>query len=113
MSGYEQLSIDRSKPGRWTVTFSNPPINILGPVGIRELRDLVVEAEADTSVRVVVFRSGNPDFFIAHFETPDIGANSGPSGAEVSKLWIEFVLRLSSAPFVSMAEISRSNAGGR
>ena len=57
-----QFNIDRTYPGRWTITFSNPPINIFVPSTIVELRALMTEIEADPSVKVVVFQSANPDF---------------------------------------------------
>ena len=63
-----QLSIDRSQPGRWTITFSNPPINMFVPATIVELGALMTDLEADPSVKVVVFQSANPDFFIAHLD---------------------------------------------
>jgi hypothetical protein len=31
MSDYKQLTIDHSRPGLWTITFSNPPINMFVP----------------------------------------------------------------------------------
>ncbi len=46
-----QFNTDRTHPGRWTVTFSNPTINIFLPTTIVE-----------PSVKVVVFQSANPDF---------------------------------------------------
>ena len=33
-----QFSIDRTHPGRWTITFSNPPINMFVPTTIVELQ---------------------------------------------------------------------------
>ena len=57
----KQLAIDRSKPGLWTVTFSNPPINLLEPATIVELQALVSEIEMDPVVeggRVRSRRSG-------------------------------------------------------
>jgi len=57
-----QFSIDRTLPGRWTITFNNPPINIFVPSTIVELGTLLTELEADPSVKVVVFQSANPDF---------------------------------------------------
>ena len=110
MSKYNQLSIDRSAPGRWTVTFSNPPINILGLAAIDELRALVKEAEEDDSLKIVVFRSGNPEFFIAHFETPNIGVST-EAGPVSYAPWIELVIHLSTAPFVSIAEIRGRTRG--
>ena len=63
-----QFSIDRTYPGRWTITFSNPPINMIVPTTIVELGALMRDLEADPSVKVAVFQSANPDFFIAHLD---------------------------------------------
>jgi enoyl-CoA hydratase/carnithine racemase len=52
---------DRTCPGRWTITFSNPPINMFVPTTIVELGALMSDLEAD--LKVVVFQSANPDFF--------------------------------------------------
>jgi enoyl-CoA hydratase/carnithine racemase len=57
-----QFNIDRTYPGRWTITFSNPPINMFVPTTIVELGALMTDLEADPSVKVVVFQSANPDF---------------------------------------------------
>jgi enoyl-CoA hydratase/carnithine racemase len=58
-----QFNTDRTYPGRWTITFSNPPINMFVPATIVELGALMTDLEADPSVKVVVFQSSNPDFF--------------------------------------------------
>ncbi len=63
MLDYKQLTIDHSRPGLWTITFSNPPINMFVPATIVELAALMTDLEADPSVKVVVFQSANPDFF--------------------------------------------------
>ena len=68
MPDLSQFNTDRTYPGRWTVTFSNPPINMFVPTTIVELGTLMTDLEADPSVKVVVFQSANPDFFIAHFD---------------------------------------------
>ena len=36
-----QFDTDRTHPGRWTVTFSNPPINVFVPATIVELGALM------------------------------------------------------------------------
>jgi enoyl-CoA hydratase/carnithine racemase len=46
-----QFSTDRTHPGRWTITFSNPPINIFTPTTIVELGALMSDIEADPSSR--------------------------------------------------------------
>ena len=58
-----QFNTDRTHPGRWTITFSNPPINMVVPTTIVELSALMTDLEADPSVKVVVFQSANPRFF--------------------------------------------------
>ena len=51
-----QLSIDRSRPGIWTVSIGNPPINMFVPATIVELGALMTDLESDPSVKVVVFQ---------------------------------------------------------
>jgi enoyl-CoA hydratase/carnithine racemase len=101
-----QFNIDRTYPGLWTVTFSNPPINIFVPTTIVELGALMSSIEADPSVKVVVFQSANPDFFIAHLDVAKAAERP-----EVLGLWRDFVLRLASAPVVSIAKV-RGRARG-
>lgn len=101
-----QLSIDRSRPGFWTVSISNAPINVFVPTTIVELGALMADLEADLSVKVVVFQSANPDFFIAHLDV-----SKAAERPEVLGLWRDFVLRLSSTPVVSIAKIRGRTRG--
>ena len=101
-----QFNIDRTHPGQWTITFNNPPINMFVPSTIVELGELITGLEAEPAVKVVVFQSANPDFFIAHLDVAK--ATERP---EVLGLWREFVLRLASTPVVSIAKI-RGRARG-
>jgi len=106
MTGSSQFNTDRTYPGCRTITFSNPPINIFAPSTIIELGALMTDLEADPSVKVVVFQSANPDFFIAHL---DVSKAAGQP--EVLGLWRDFVLRLSSTPIVSIAKIRGRTRG--
>ena len=101
-----QFNLDRTFSGCWTITFSNPPINMFVPETIIELGALMTELEADPSVKVVVFQSANPDFFIAHL---DVG--KAAKRPEVLSLWRDFVMRLSSTPVVSIAKIRGRTRG--
>jgi enoyl-CoA hydratase/carnithine racemase len=101
-----QFNTDRTYPGRWTVTFSNLPINMFVPTTIVELGALMTDLEADPSVKVVVFQSANPDFFIAHLDVAKAAERP-----EVLGLWRDFVLRLSSTPVVSIAKIRGRTRG--
>ncbi len=106
MPDASQFNTDRTCPGRWTVTFSNPPINIFVPATIVELGALMTDLEADPSVKVVVFQSANPDFFIAHLDV-----SKAAERPEALGLWREFVLRLASTPVVSIAKIRGRTRG--
>nr|WP_294527700.1 hypothetical protein [uncultured Rhodopila sp.] len=64
-----QFNTDRTAPGRWTVTFGNPPINMFVPTTILELGALMTDLEADPSVKIVVFQSANPAFFSSPIST--------------------------------------------
>ncbi|AKG46838.1 enoyl-CoA hydratase/isomerase family protein [Streptomyces xiamenensis] len=50
------------------ITLDNPPVNVLSGTLIRELHDLLAKLRDDRSVRVIVFSSANPEFFIAHVD---------------------------------------------
>ena len=101
-----QFKADRTYPGRWMITFSNPPINMFVPETIVELGALMKEIETDPSVRVVVFQSANPDFFVAHLDVAKAAERP-----EVLGLWRDFVLRLLSTPVVSIAKIRGRTRG--
>src|SRR6187402_2488577 len=51
-----------------TVTIDNPPINLFDLRLYPEMVRLSAELADDDSVRVVVLRSANDEFFIAHFD---------------------------------------------
>ena len=106
MSDHSQFNTYRAYPGQWTITFSNPPINMFVPATIVELGALMTDLEADPSVKVVVFQSANPDFFIAHLDVAKAAERP-----EVLGVWRDFVLRLSSTPVVSIAKIRGRTRG--
>jgi len=106
MTDHPQFNTDRTYPGLWTITFSNPPINMFVPRTIVELGTLMTEIETDPSAKVVVFQSANPEFFTAHLDVAKAAEQP-----EVLDLWRDFVLRLSSAPIVSIAKIRGRTRG--
>jgi enoyl-CoA hydratase/carnithine racemase len=106
MPNLSQFNTDHTCPGRWTITFNNPPINMFVPATIVELGALLTGLEADPSVKVVVFQSANPDFFVAHLDVAKAAEQP-----EVLSLWRDFVLRLSFTPVVSIAKIRGRTRG--
>ena len=61
--------------GQGAVLFAEilaPPMNLLGTELVRDLVALIQQAEADDSLRVLVFKSGDPDYFIPHVDVTRI-----------------------------------------
>ena len=53
-------------------TIDNPPVNLITRQLLEEFTRLSAEVDADDDLLVVVLRSANPDFFIAHFDVAAI-----------------------------------------
>lgn len=45
-----------------------PPMNLMGPELVRDLVSLIRQSEADDAVRVIVYKSADPDYFISHVD---------------------------------------------
>ena len=68
---YEHLTV--AVDGRVaTVTVDNPPINLITVELFLELSALSQELAEDPELLVVVMKSANPDFFLAHFDVSAI-----------------------------------------
>ncbi|MBB6186650.1 enoyl-CoA hydratase/isomerase family protein [Rhodanobacter sp. MP7CTX1] len=107
----KQLKITRENSAYWRVTFDNPPINLLDAATVPELLNLIELMESDPDLRVIVFDSANPEFFIAHFSASaglDTIVTPRPNGLYP---WVDFVDRLSRVPVVTVAAI-RGRARG-
>lgn len=63
MSQPSTISLERPTPKIATITFSNPPVNLIIGETVTRLHELVVELGDDPDIQVVVFKSGVPDFF--------------------------------------------------
>jgi enoyl-CoA hydratase/carnithine racemase len=106
------LNVDKSNKQCWRVTIDNPPINLLTPELVIGLHQLVGQMEVDPDLRVVVFDSANADFFVNHFDssrTVDLPTTPGPTGLP---MLLDFFIRLSLAPVVTIALIGGRTRGG-
>ncbi|MFV0259919.1 MAG: enoyl-CoA hydratase/isomerase family protein [Acidimicrobiales bacterium] len=63
------------------ILIDSPPINLLTPELFRSLRTAVDWADDDDTIKALVLRSANPEFFIAHYDVRAILAvdTSGPA----------------------------------
>ena len=102
----QKFSVDKTTPGYWRVTLDNPPINVIDDQMYDQFHDLVVELEADASLKVVTIESANPDFFIAHYST------AAPRSRFDVPPWIEAATRLTNSNVLSIAVIRGRVRGG-
>ena len=65
--GYQCLRVEPER-GVAFVTIDHPPINLFDIALMTEVDRVGRELEGDEAVRVVVFQSANPEFFIAHVQ---------------------------------------------
>jgi enoyl-CoA hydratase/carnithine racemase len=89
----------------WRVIFDSPPINLVSPEMLTDLPQLVDRMEAASELRVVVFESANPDYFLNHYDTSRVAETPTESGASGYPLLIDASARLSRLPVVSIAKI--------
>jgi enoyl-CoA hydratase/carnithine racemase len=83
-----------------------PPMNLLGPELVHDLVSLIQEAEADTTVKVVVFKSADPDYFISHVDLTRIAEYRAEAAALTGEASIAAVFHyLSASRLVTIAQI--------
>jgi enoyl-CoA hydratase/carnithine racemase len=98
------------------VTLNNPPVNLMNGKMTEELFMLTGRLIADPSVRVVLFDSANPEFFIAHFDLEDLAASANdPSKASKypdMNVLQSLALSWKNLPQVKIAKIDGRCRGG-
>ena len=62
------MRVIEETPAYWRVVFDYPPFNILDATTFGGLQDLLLRMDASQRLRVVVFESAIPDFYLAHFD---------------------------------------------
>ena len=97
------------------VIINNPPINLMTPQLYNELRGLCIEVEEDDNLSVVVFKSANSDFFIAHFDVEAILAfptDQEPERSEELNPFHQMCERVRTMDKVTIAQIEGRVGGG-
>jgi enoyl-CoA hydratase/carnithine racemase len=110
-SNQNRLSIDVVTPGYWRVIIENPPINLYDPEMFAELNVLMDRIDADRDLKVVVFESANPEYFVAHYDLDRGEVIPEQPGAAEFSAWPKFVTRLAQSRVVSVAKL-RGRARG-
>jgi enoyl-CoA hydratase/carnithine racemase len=93
-------------PAYWRVLFDYPPFNIMDATIFEGLQDLLARMDASPGLRVVVFESANPEFYLAHFDlTGKLGNITTAVGRSGLPILMDTFVRLTTSPVVSMAKI--------
>src|SRR6266571_1985381 len=102
----EHVRVIEETSAYWRVVFDYPPFNIVDTTIFEGLQDLLVRMDTSQSLRVVIFESANPDFYLAHFDltgkTGNITTAVGPSGLPIL---MDTFVRITKSPAVSIAKI--------
>src|SRR6266436_7355700 len=100
------LRIVEETPAYWRIVFDYPPSNIMDATMFQALQDLLARMNASPSLRVVVFESAIPDFYLAHFDlTGNLGNIMTAIGASGLPILMDTFVRLTKSPVVSIAKI--------
>ncbi len=108
------VRVIEESPAYWRVVLDNPPLNIVDVGMFEGLQNLLGRMDASPSLRVVVFESANPEFYLAHFDLSDLSRSlglvntAGPTGLPIL---MDTFVRLTRSPVVSIAKI-RGRARG-
>lgn len=103
--------------GVLTVTINNPPVNVLDVPLMTEIRAVLMRFRDDAQVRVIVFESADPEFFIAHVDMTLIDepnafdelAKDSPEGLNPFQAFAEL---LRSQPQVTIVKLAGLARGG-
>ena len=100
------LRVVEETPAYWRVIFDYPPFNVIDANMFQGLQELLARMDVSPNLRVMVFESANPEFYLSHFDltgkTGNITAAVGPSGLPI--LTDTFV-RLTKSPVTTIAKI--------
>ena len=100
------MRVIEETPGYWRAIFDYPPFNVVDGDVFQAIQDLLVRMETTEDLRVIVFESALPDFYLSHFDLTgrlgNVMSAIGPTGLPIL---MDTFVRLTQAPVVSLARI--------
>jgi enoyl-CoA hydratase/carnithine racemase len=111
--GYQCLRVEVGDGVAW-VTIDHPPINLFDMALIGDMLRVGEELERDDAVRVAVFQSADPDFFIAHADVELIQTLPATAPPKPTRLGFfhAMVDRMRTMPKATIAKIEGIARGG-
>ncbi len=102
---FETLNVSKDRHVLF-VELVAPPMNLLGPDLVRDLVSLIQRTEGDDAVKVLVFKSADPDYFISHVDVTRIKENREPATKLTGEPSLGLLFRhLSASRLVTIAQI--------
>jgi enoyl-CoA hydratase/carnithine racemase len=103
-----------TEPGLAVVTVDNPPSNLVDGVFVMGLLALLDALDERPGIRVVVFRSADPDFFLMHGDVTALlqipmSEHHAVDAPNIAALAFE---RLSASPYLSIGLVDGAARGG-
>ena len=96
----------RTEGGVLFATIAAPPMNLLGPELVRDVVSLILLAETDDSLRVIVFKSADPDYFIPHVDLTRVAEYRAEAARLTGEASIAALFRrVSASRLVTIAQI--------
>ena len=92
-----------------SITFSNPPANLIVGETVTRLHETIVELGEDPDIQVVIFNSGHPTSIINHFDLAAAADFPAPEAEGDMPIWTDIVLRLTKAPYITHRVHPRSH----
>ena len=110
---YKVWKIEVKNSVAW-VTIDNPPVNLINMAFLEDMERFFNQVKADDDVKVIVFQSADPEFFISHFDVTaltDFPETPEPVAAELQG-WKKYFMEFRTLPKVTIAKIEGIVGGG-
>lgn len=101
------FEVTKVTPHYWRATINQPPFNLAGSNFFVGLWNPLQEAEAESDLKILVFDSAIPDFFISHYNLQQASSIS----PELLAKWPLIMLKLATISVITVAAI-RGRARG-
>ncbi|MFI9489650.1 enoyl-CoA hydratase/isomerase family protein [Promicromonospora sp. NPDC052451] len=106
------IRFSRTSPRVATITFTNPPVNLVVGATAQRLSEIVDELGGDEQLQVLVFESEVPDFFLNHFDLAHLADFPQPKAPGGPHPWTDISLKLTKAPYITVGKIRGRTRGG-
>lgn len=108
---FQTLSV-RDEGAVLFVKIAAPPLNLIGPELVEDLVTLIQQVEANDAVRVIVFKSADPDYFIAHVDVTRVAEYRDIAAKLTGEPSLGLLFRhLSASRLITIAQIEGRTGG--